>query len=130
MTIAEVIARLERATEGSRELDYAIWDALYPPKIGGGEDLPRDFGFVRGQPLTDCYAPEYTCSLDAAVSLVPEGWFWRCGRTSHNAGWAYVSKCFDPLPHEEAAFFRPTDTTPALALCIAALRARLAKEGA
>lgn len=56
----DLISRLVAATAGSRELDYAIW------AIGD----PVQFDRCMGANLSPCY----TTSLDAAMTLVPEGW--------------------------------------------------------
>lgn len=58
----------------------------------------------------------FTSSLDAAVTLVPEGWSGRIGLV----GWASVldGACIND--------FHCRGRTPALALCAAALRARAA----
>ena len=57
----DLIARLEAASEGSRKLDIALWEELKliaPGAISGGTyELPH-----------------YTTSIDAALTLVPEGW--------------------------------------------------------
>src|SRR5216684_763437 len=88
MTLAEIIAKLEVATEGSRELDGDIAEALGLPAIattgifhvqrrenreGYGlvdraewsRDLPTYFSWK---------APAFTTSLDAALTLVPHSW--------------------------------------------------------
>jgi hypothetical protein len=53
-----IIERLESATEGSRELDEAIYDAIGRP----GDDDPQEYSFLHG----DC-PPAYSTSLDAAL---------------------------------------------------------------
>ena len=55
-SLDELIARLEAASEGSRELDWEL--AGRPSFSDGSPDLNN---------------PRYTTSLDAALSLVPEG---------------------------------------------------------
>jgi hypothetical protein len=99
MTLSELIAKLEEAEEGSRELDCEIYVAL-------GNPLLRAVG----------KAPRYSSSLDAALTLVPEGSYAKLqiGR-NHAKGWAWVE-----LRDVEAV----ARSTPALALCIAALKAR------
>ena len=88
-----LIERLESATEGSRELDIAIADAL---------DVERRY---------------FTRSLDAALSLVPEGWsVWGMDYLQGKYGW-WVGKS-GPVNVQG----RHIDIK--MALCIAALRAR------
>ncbi len=66
-------------------------------------------------------APHYTSSVDAALTLVPEGWFFGLGNNGNAKGdwkpWAWVAQ-----PHIDA--WRVSAATPALALCAAALKAR------
>lgn len=52
-------------------------------------------------------------SLDAAMTLVPEGWEWRADSTG-------VAECWNGSPNDVTCH----STTPALALCAASLRAR------
>lgn len=106
-SLDDLIARLEAATEGSLELNYAIyreineharnWLPEYPPG-----DLPG-----------------YTESVDAAMTLVPEFAFVRTGPAGATAG-CNGYRC--PTTAAEAK-------TPALALCIACLRAIAASRG-
>jgi hypothetical protein len=72
MASEDLIKRLEAATEGSVELNTAIWDHLHPPRIAApGEGAPAGFG----EPPSDFgrWDPEYTTSLDAALTLLPAG---------------------------------------------------------
>lgn len=79
------------------------------------------------------YGPAYTASIDAAMTLVPKGYFWTagfCGLTCH-ASVGPDNKHFarDYLEsHEPVDVDIPNPSTPALALCAAALRALAAKE--
>lgn len=59
--------------------------------------------------------PNYTTSLDAALTLLPEGWSWRVGNTP--------SKAFADLGTQQSLQCI-VGATPALALCIGALKAR------
>ena len=108
-----LIARLE-ATEGpSRELDCEIHEALgHEVILGAGKHPMNRTGGGR--------VPKYTASLDAAVSLVPEGWevvleWYR------SEGMARLSR--NGLDADSLS----AGKTPALALCIAALKAREAE---
>ena len=91
-----LVAELEKATEGSREFDAAIYIKLQAP-----------LGLI----------PHYTTSLDAALTLVPEGMAWTILSGALHA--ACVGDASTGNPVTKAA-------TPALALCIAALKARAA----
>lgn len=103
MTPADLIEKLEKATGPDRKLDSAIVDFLVGmPRTAIGGDA------------------RYTSSIDAALTLVPEGarvWLelntadfkphgaWVGGDYSHRKNYSRTA-------------------TPAIALCIAALRAR------
>ena len=122
----DLIARLESAAEGSRELDAEIWACLQ------GCTSPLEYEQVdHGGPAREAVIcgslaawldeiPHYTTSLDAALTLVPEGKAWDCGYYPgyDNTGHAEVF-----LGSGDPAFRAPAKT-PALALCIASLRAR------
>lgn len=131
MTLPELIAELERAEEGSRELsDKVLLAAGWQRLTKGAAKQPGDTGWRMpdGAPLYSTHphlfgAPDPTRSLDAALTLVPEGWIWRCDGGS-GSGFAVIGKPTAKgnfgLPHKYCA----GAMTPALALCIASLRAR------
>ncbi len=97
--------RVEQANGPERELDFDIADAVLGP--------------IK-PPYRRGYCEKYTASLDAAMTLVPQGQDWYVTSirplTGRFAGAIY--KGSEPsMDYAEAA-------TPALALCAAALRAR------
>ena len=103
-----LIAKLEAATEGSRELDTEI--AEYIGKRWDNEDgFPREYRFSR--------------SLDAAVSLIPKEWVWGLLPVAGSIRWiCYVREWLGEWPH----LVSKADSwasTPALAICIAAIKA-------
>ena len=105
VAVVTLIEKLEGATEGSRELDAEIHVA-----VGG----------------TEFTVPYYTTSIDAALTLVPEGRARRtiylpCGFWPYRV-WVYRD-AHRPLEQDSGA--PVLGRTEALALCIAALRARL-----
>lgn len=102
----ELIERIEGAEEGSRELDYAIAQSV-------GLIQSKDGAVHFGQ-----WWPYYTASLDAAMTLVPEGCKWQVS-TEEPGPWAWVGEPGSDIPAIMAA-------TPALALAAAALKARTA----
>lgn len=130
MTIDELIARLEAASGPERELDAAIVAELnnatvrrYPPTDDFG---PRDrwqFWSRDGAHFLGSEGkfkvPAYTASLDAALSLVPEGWAFQLlyEPDATKGQQALVWPPGKSMPLSSAP-------TPALALCIASLRAR------
>jgi hypothetical protein len=103
----ELIAKLETATGPSRDLDADICLATKRPS-----------GIVR--------APAYTASIDAALTLVPNNACWEIhgdykGGDQHSAiVWQETAPSYWTIKTESDA------ASPAIALCIAALRARAA----
>lgn len=122
--LLELAERLERATGPDRELDKAIHGLLFPPRpVATDEDQPPP-GFGSGFLSGDYWGSGYTSSIDAAMTLVPEGWDRIEQEQSRERAWARITvhrNGFAPQYESRAA-------TPALALCAAALRA-LAQSG-
>lgn len=136
MTLSD---RIEQASEGSRELDAEIAAAT-----GRMVDLPShllgDFapGYSKRFRVSECGekvellaasgdsgrimasrpAEPFTRSLDAAMTLVPEGW-------DAIQGWDYPTRSIRKIHHDDGELvFTGTGKTSALALCACALRAR------
>jgi len=116
---AELIERLEQAEGPSPELDEAIFQVVF------GD-----------QPLASP-GRRFTSSVDAALTLVPEGWDWAVSTSTTGPD---VAACFfasvretqpfDPVTLQwpdrpDAEGFKHHKGGPALALCIASLKARL-----
>jgi hypothetical protein len=123
MTLLELADRCEKATGPDRELDADIASSLgwrFRPSFRATMIVAFDpSGIARP-------APRPTSSLDAAMSLVPEGW--RVGEMGET-----VIECDDPwqvkllekrFSGERAKCAQGDAATPALALCAAALRSR------
>lgn len=136
---ADLIERLERATGEDRELNARIWwcvertraERAYWNAAGG---LPRALPDVfptngLGTIAIAMFAPNYSGSLDAAVSLVPEGWSWsvtyESEKKSSPAFCGSVRRYWTSFDKDHFAFA----VSPAIALCIASLRARAANVG-
>ena len=101
MSKDELIAALEKATGPAFVLDMEIAKAVNPNATKNTVPLP------------------YSASIDAALTLVPEGWNWAVfGRLDWPNQNAQVWH-----PQREASTNNGDAPTPALALCIAALRA-------
>jgi hypothetical protein len=130
----DLIARLEAAPKSSRELDARIENLL----AGGSE---KDLAYILGDIERITRPPHYTTSLDAALTLVPEGALWELDHKLNlgpaEDGYAtpagepktiYRAGCGVQLPNEKmSSWFRHQHfTEPALAVCIVALRARAA----
>lgn len=109
---SELIAKLEAAKEPSRKLDAEIAGhrvgakLLKYEKIGS---LNESFVFAGPNP---CPVRQYTSSLDAAMTLI-DGKFWRL---------AFFDGRYSAEVENNGFVYAPT---PALALCIAALKARV-----
>lgn len=115
----DLIARLEAATEGSDELDREIatacgiaWSPDEDGNFGGYNILPRRCKFSR--------------SLDAALTLVPEGWEWFIGGATfkHTDGSGEAQLFGHESEERKDEAYLIVAKAPALALCIAALKAR------
>ena len=116
--MTDLIARIEALDGPDREADAAIALALslydQPEDLGCFEDPAEAIVGGGGQ----TWAPlAYTGSIDAAMTLVPEGWGWKVRKW---AGGGAAAGCY---ASGSADIWR-NSKTPALALCAAALRAR------
>lgn len=104
--LLELIAKLEKAEAGSRELDACIAEMLSP------SDDPAYDAMLYGD-----YPPRYTTSIDAALTLVPERTQLALNRTGFED---QADTCRAEVDWSNSTW---ADTLP-LALCIAALKAR------
>lgn len=113
--IREVIKRLEEATEGAPMLSRDIAEVM------GTIEAPREEVNIDARTIYSYSEswPRYTESLDAALSLVPEGMGWQivCPNPPHAAGIIHLNDAEDGTVEIGAA-------TAPLALCIVCLRAR------
>lgn len=119
----DLIARLEAAEGPQFVLDVEIWKTCHP----------ADWKWQHGR----FNPPAYTASIDAALTLVPEGW--------HLAALGFIHPDFrqeteldwradifgpvtwaedDGFPEPQYEAVGGNAPTPALAICIAALKAR------
>src|SRR5690606_3142744 len=71
----DLIERLERAEGPARELDGRIWCAVNGYEILGWDDDGCQYRAKQPGWISSYYIREWTASLDAALTLVPEGWF-------------------------------------------------------
>jgi len=123
VTREELIAALERTDGPSRKLDAAIYKVAVGLKQY--ESIVSDaleevcVRYYPGPPGPSfSRVPRYTSSLDAALTLVPEGWDW-CIACISGKWDAQVGEA-DTFMAEGAA----SNGSVAIALCIAALKAR------
>lgn len=126
MTDIAVLAKLEAAKEGSRELDFEVArcvDLWRRAKVPVSGRHPAYWGYwrKRGGKWWRTQLPAYTTSIDAALTLVPDGVAWEISVPRKGGGYRILAGV-SPVPN--CSF----GETPSLAICIAALRARQAKE--
>ncbi len=124
----EIIEKLEKATGPDRLLDYAI---EHPREEQPVQAFSRYFPayclsyveFADGFRKKIEYIPRYTASIDAALTLVPDGCLFVLDQNmpSLREGLTYANI---RRPGTELTLSYSMANTPALALCIAALRAR------
>jgi len=116
-------------------------EALEGPDMQADADICRAIGYEvkyhRGEPQpyyepTPGYSwsrvPSYTASIDAAMTLVPEGFYWEVARGVKRRDLGpYWANCYNDEMLAKMIDGDPVipGCTPAIALCCAALRARL-----
>lgn len=118
--LLQLAGRCEAATGPDREMDADIVQALgLAPhwvcgRIGFGQFQAPD---PRDQSWS---SPAFTASLDAAMTLVPEGWWIATLAQNRHGERTTVTLYNDEIEYADCR----SAPTPALALCAAALRAR------
>jgi hypothetical protein len=119
--------RVEAATGPERELDAEIgyiadWSKPGHDRIRYLRDTARN-SFADIGRFTE--VPDYTASLDAAMSLVPEGWtLAQLLRSDDRNHWSALMWGMDPWTDLRPNAPSARAATPALALCAASLRSR------
>lgn len=134
--LSDLIARLEAATEGSRELDGDVHVAVQSADEEWVHDgNGRCAKYMRPMHKHLESAPHYTTSLDAALTLVPKGYGAVAGGVgdqvivgTNGPAWFAVVDVATNIGHwsERRAHGEAVAGTAAIALCIAALKARAA----
>jgi len=114
-----LIGRLEALEAPCRKVDMLIetlqtGNRQHPYLVGINIDDKPDAG------RTTYPTPRYTASIDAAMTLVPEGSEWNIEKWAKNGVYTKHAKASAWVPGAERAYA----VTPAIALCIAALRAQ------
>lgn len=139
----KLIAELEAASEGSRELDAAIWQLADPKAFKlcesnsralGNRDWTEDEAAQQAHSRAKRFAPAYTTSPDAALTLVPEDpanpgkpMLWSVSYDEDGvAGPRGYCAALGKGYHGPQFIYGHSAKSPALALCIAALKSRLA----
>lgn len=124
--MSALVEKLEALSAPCRECEEAIYEA-----IGNCNHKRYECYSVQGdsgQTCLDCgkdlygadSAPRYTASIDAAMTLVPEGYVWSINT------FAEPSRASAYLVRHDNCYVRTNEqfcATPAIALCIAALKA-------
>lgn len=101
--VQELIVKLEKLPGPDAQIDDAIQELCVP----------------RG--LQTIQAPRYTKSIDDAMTLVPEGWNRRLSETDAGKWWSELREGYETSYNRVA--LASNAPSPAIALCIAALRA-------
>jgi hypothetical protein len=120
--LLQLAERCEKATGPDRELDAEIAEAV-------GAKHGRETGWCNSENgdyyVIDECAASYTASLDAAMTLVPEGWETSIYIGGENANVQMETPAMrDEWFDEGGGPIDGTAPTPALVLCAAALRAQ------
>lgn len=126
----ELIERLEKAAGPDRELDAVIWLAVVPGARRKATTVNHHAGpyvidetrDATGRLIT---VPSYTGSIDAAVSLAPEGWDNLQIHRSNSQYYAIVARGINTITFPIAARRHAQGATKPLAIVIASLRARM-----
>ena len=142
--LLDLIGRLEAATGPDRELDADIW-MLFDPQAANGamqlgiafsnRDWTQEEKQRKGRDRLKRQSMAYTASIDAALTLVPDcpsdkrkdfksNWWWTIEAFAGSKGSGkdgYLSRVYNA---DETNTFGTASTAP-IALCIAALKARL-----
>lgn len=122
MALPELEKRLEEATGPDRDLDGALASIIAPHQVES-DDGDWWWGPYNEQPVR---VPEFTSSIDAAVALAERVLPWWCWSVSLNDEGQYLCEiapkgCPGGGPDCEKQ-------SPALALCLAIVRALIVKD--
>lgn len=129
----DLIAKLEAASEGNRELDLDIAIILGDFVVKNDDEYENalfdkhgmGYGTEGQWKHFEDQLPHYTTSLDAALTLVPEGWEWQIFSDDQ----ASVFKRPDSGGGYSEIYDGENPVFPALALAIAALKTRVKQKG-
>lgn len=149
MTRADLIAALEKAEGPSRELDAHIgaltcslpecpaewlanWKGPFAAFCWGAHGWRVAAMQDNGDRAVHWEPPHFTASINAALTLVPEGWRWNVSNraSSPHTGRAHVENrelhfigMGGMTPNPKLRWYECTAATTAIAVCIAALKA-------
>lgn len=123
--MTDLIARIESADGPDRELDAELMAISHDWKIRAltKGSTYRDWCWVNRETgkwvTTSRQGYEYTASIDAALTLVPDDLAWHISGGERRGGYVSIESGDDRVPE-----FKGLAATPALALAAAALKAR------
>lgn len=121
-----LIEKLQAAEKGSRELDAKIWCVVGDFRFKDVFECSNNVLYSEPPSRQEIVSrsgslPDYTTSIDAALTLVPENWGYRIER-GHSMMW---SPDGGPISARTVIHGHAIDgIQDAVALCIAALEAR------
>lgn len=115
MTPNELIEELERAESGDSRLDFWIWwwGNVSSPR---GDRPAQEFVEEK---LRSAEAPRYSSNIDAAATLVPEGYRWSLEQLRDR----FAASVHPPVGRTTAQVTEARAAAPAL--CAAVLRTRI-----
>ncbi len=118
----DLVTRLEAAETGSRRLDFLIAQAIDPGNSAHWEGQFKRIWATKEDKIDDIGLPHHTTSIDAALTLVPEGWSGYLAFETPSPGSDTVASARLFYTAEDPKYYGVA-ATPALALAIAAMKA-------
>jgi hypothetical protein len=125
--LIELAKECEEAEAGRRDLNFQIRRALAgePIEFETCWTAQQAVRWANGDSSDERKTPVYTASLDAALTLVPEGWTFANLSQSDRKGWWCELRQGYLTSYDKVAFGGQLENaSPALAVAAAALRAR------
>jgi hypothetical protein len=99
---------------------------------GPDRELDGDIDAAIGWPDSSYFhhhTRRYTASLDAALTLVPDGRAWTVGQNIHHWYWSASVNALDEDGAPKSIGWGGPSNSPALALCAACIKARMEAQG-
>lgn len=134
-TLEALLARVLEGEGPDRELDAEIVAAFTRGVVGLGDETPdenwrnRLYRWEPPRVWADSWlpVPKYTESLDAALTLVPEGWSWYSAMRHYLAPVGAAGSVWQA--GQSSATFTADAATPARAIIAACIKARMEAQG-
>jgi hypothetical protein len=118
-TLEALLARVLAGTGPDRELDGDFAEAL---QVGGNPWKHEGDGWISVHGF-GCQVAMFTQSLDAALTLVPEGWSWHAALRTYLTPFRATGSVWQE--GRQYALFNADAATPARALIAACIKARM-----